>query len=208
MIDQIRWLGHGSFLVEGPPILYINPWRIVRSAFHADGILISSDQYDQCSSADVEKLRGPDTRVIGSEKITTQVESVSVLRAWQSISIDRASVKAVPLYHTMPDAPPQEAEGAFGYIISLNYYDIYYTGHTHISPEMQYIHPDIAIIPLDHRGAYRMNDAIALADTLRPRWTIPCYWGAVDAGASLVEVQEFRSHVSDFTEVVIPAASG
>jgi L-ascorbate metabolism protein UlaG (beta-lactamase superfamily) len=204
VIDQIRWLGHGSFLLEGSPILYINPWRIVRSAFHADAILISSDQYDQCSTADVEKLRGPSTKVIGSESVASHVSGVAVLRPWQSISVDRASVKGVPVFRGEGEAR-QEASGVLGYIISINFHDIYYTGHTKLSPEMQYIHPDIAIVPLDQQPEYSVEDAIALVDTLRPRWVIPCNWGNADFGASQVEVQEFRERVSNFTEVVVPA---
>ncbi len=201
MIEQIRWLGHGSILIEGSPILYMNPWRIVRSAFHADAIVVTSVSYDLCSSADIEKLRGPATRVIGSEQVAAQVEDVTILRAWQSVSIDRASIKAVPIIHTKSNEP---RAGSFGYIVSLNYYDIYYTGHTGIMPQMQYMHPDIAIVPIDQRGDYQLDDAIALVDTLRPRWVIPCNWGTTDHGASLVEAQEFRRQVAAFTEVVMP----
>ncbi|MCA9914878.1 MAG: MBL fold metallo-hydrolase [Anaerolineae bacterium] len=204
MIEQIRWLGHGSIVIEGSPILYINPWRIVRTAFHADAILVTSDSYDLCSSADIEKLRGPATHLIGSEQVAAQVDNVTVLRAWQSVSVDRASIKAIPIVRAKADGTTIPVDGSFGYVVSENYYDIYYTGHTSIMPQMQYMHPDIAIIPVDQRGGYTLDDAIALVDTLRPRWVIPCNWGTTDYGASQVVAQEFRKRVEGVTEVVMP----
>jgi len=204
VIDQIRWLGHGSFLVGDSPIIYINPWRIVRSAFHADAILISSDQYDQCSVADIEKLRGDSTRVIGSYRIAETVTNTSVIRAWQSISVDRASIKAMPILQGEGQAK-HEVPGTFGYIISMNFHDIYYTGHTRVTAQMQYLHPDVAIIPLDQRAGYGLEEAISLIDTLRPRWVIPCNWNAGDSNTSLIEVREFSKKVENFTEVVVPA---
>src|SRR3972149_6208013 len=98
MIDKIQWLGHGGFIIQGPPLIYINPWRVVRSIYPADVILISHDHYDHCSLADIEKIRGSHTRVIGTERVAREIEGCAVLRAWQSMTAERASIKAVPAY--------------------------------------------------------------------------------------------------------------
>src|SRR3954469_26023617 len=68
MIDQIQWLGHGSFAILGDPLIYINPWRVTRIPRPADAILIGNEHYDNCSLADIEKLRGPNTQVIASSR--------------------------------------------------------------------------------------------------------------------------------------------
>jgi L-ascorbate metabolism protein UlaG (beta-lactamase superfamily) len=88
MIDQIQWFGHGSFCIQGPPLIYINPWRVVRSAFLADIILISHNHYDHCSLADVAKLRGERTIVVGSEAVAREIEGCTVLRPWQTLTLD------------------------------------------------------------------------------------------------------------------------
>src|SRR5688572_27624848 len=98
MIENIQWLGHGSFLLQSQPIIYINPWRVIRATFHADVILIGHDHYDHCSIVDIDKLRGADTKIIGSERVAATIPDTVVLRPWQSINIDRARITAVPAY--------------------------------------------------------------------------------------------------------------
>src|SRR5215813_860603 len=135
MIDRIQWLGYGSFFIQGPPLIYINPWRITRHTFLADVILVSHQHYEHCSLADIEKLRGSATRVISNELVKQEVEGCEVLRPWQSIQVDRAGIKAIPAYSPDGWQHPQE-DGGLGFVISLNFYDIYYAGDTQIISEM------------------------------------------------------------------------
>ena len=74
MIDRIQWLGHGSFAVQGLPLIYINPWRITRDSPPADIILISHDHYDHFSPADIEKLRKKLGEMTGSDVSLNIVE--------------------------------------------------------------------------------------------------------------------------------------
>jgi L-ascorbate metabolism protein UlaG (beta-lactamase superfamily) len=80
MIDSIQWLGHSSFVIHGPPSIYINPWRTTRAEQPADIILVSHDHYENFSLADIEKLRGPETLVIGNERVANELEGCKVLR--------------------------------------------------------------------------------------------------------------------------------
>ena len=203
MIESIKWLGHGSFLIQGPPIIYINPWKISKRVFHADLILITHDHYEHFSQADITKLHGPDTIIVGNERVANELDGVNVLRPWHSMTVDRASIKAVPAYSPNSFTHPQE-DGGLGYIISLNYYDIYYAGDTEIIPEMDQIHPDIAILPIDGNGTLSVEEAAALTQKMRPRWVIPSNWSKRAEGATSMDVLRFRELVGDSAEVVIP----
>lgn len=205
MIEQIQWLGHGSFLIQAPPIIYINPWRVVRSVFHADLILISHDHYDHCSAADVEKLKGPDTVIMGNERVAKQVSDTRILRPWQSVTFDRTSIKAVPAYSPEHVQHPRD-HGGLGFIISHNYYDIYYAGDTKIIPEMKLIHPDIAILPIDDDGTLSLDEAVEVVKIMRPRWVIPSNWGTPGEGVTSVDAQVFKQRVGDAAEVILPTA--
>src|SRR5262245_4464272 len=122
MIERIEWLGHASFRIQGTPLIYIDPWRVARSASPADVILVTHDHYDHCSPGGVEKLRGPDTVVIANHMAGSTLGEVTVLRPWQVLNVGRASIKAVPAYN---GHHPKDFEG-LGFVISLDHYDIYY----------------------------------------------------------------------------------
>ncbi|MBC7870960.1 MAG: MBL fold metallo-hydrolase [Chitinophagaceae bacterium] len=203
MIDRIQWLGHGSFIIQGPPLIYINPWRVVRSVFHADVILVSHDHYEHCSLADIEKLRGEETLIIGNEKVARQIEGCKVLRPWQSITVEPASIKAVPAYSTKKLLHPIEDAG-LGFVISLNFFDIYYAGDTEDIPEMERIKPDIAILPIDGNGTLNVADAVEVVKKMRPRWVIPSNWGSVGDSATHLDAQAFKEAVGGRAEVIIP----
>lgn len=202
MIEQLRWLGHGSFVIDGPPQIYINPWRVTRNERKADIILISSDQYDHFSTADIEKLRGPETKIIGSERIAREIEGCIVLRPWQSLSIDRVCIKAVPAYSPNGYRHPA-SEGGLGFVISMNFYDLYYAGDTQAIPDMACIHPDVAILPIDGNGTLTVAEAAEVTKQMRPKWVIPCNWGTIGAGATRLDAQRFVSEVENVAEVLL-----
>ncbi len=204
MIDRIQWLGHGGFVIQGPPLIYINPWKVTRSTFLADIILIGHDHYEHFSLADINKLKSEDTQIISNESVAQQVDNVTILKPWHTLTVDRTAIKAVPAYHSTDMRHPPEA-GGLGFIISLNYHDIYYAGDTGIIPEMDRIRPDIAILPIDNNGTLSVEEAAQLVDEMRPRWAIPCNWGTVPDGATQYNAEEFRRLVAGRSDVVIPS---
>ena len=204
MIENIQWHGHGSFSIQGPPYIYIDPWRVVRNAFHPDVILITHDHYNHCSVADVTKLRGKDTQVICNERVADQIEGATILRPWQSITIDKISIKAIPAYSPDGTQHPKE-NGGLGFVISIDFHDIYYAGDTKKIPEMERIHPDIAILPIDNDDTLSINEAVEVVELMRPRWVMPANWGTVGEGASKVDALEFKKLVGGKAEVVIPS---
>lgn len=202
MIERIQWLGHGSFLLQGHPRIYINPWRITRSAVPADVILISHDHYEHCSLADIEKLRGDQTRVIANRTAARQIPNCEILRPWQSISIDRTSIKAVPAYSIHSDLHPLQDEG-LGFVISQNFHDIYYAGDTELIPEMARLQPDIAILPIDGNGTMTTEQAIEAVRLLRPHHAIPSNWGTYSGSATLYEARSFERKLDGFAHVAL-----
>ena len=199
MIDQIQWLGHGGFFIQGPPLIYINPSLVTRNTFLADVILVGHHHDEHFSVASINKLRGPQTRILTNEYLTREIEGSQIIRPWQSIVVDRAGIKAIPAYSPNSLLHPQ-SDGGLGFVISVNYYDIYYAGDTQIIPEMSTIHPDIAILPIDGRGTLTVDDAVEVVKMMRPRWVIPCNWGI----ATQADARLFKKAVSGRAEVILP----
>jgi L-ascorbate metabolism protein UlaG (beta-lactamase superfamily) len=202
MIDNIKWLGHGSFVIEGVPLIYIDPWKVPKRVFHPDAILISHDHYEHFSQADIAKLRGPNTLVIGNQSIVDQVDEAILLRPWQSISVQSASIKAIPAYssNSVQHSPQL---GGLGYVISLNLHDIYYAGDTGITPEIELIHPDIAILPIDDNGTMSVEEAAQVIRKMRPRWVLPSNVSSPH-GATLLDARQLKNLVQDYTQVILP----
>lgn len=202
MIHRIRWLGHSSFLLQGPPLIYIDPWRIARSAFHADVILISQAAYDHCSPADIAKLHGPETLIIADEAAAGVLDGLAVetLRPWQSLNVGRARITAMPAQIS----PILADDQGLGFLISLDTYDIYYAGDTMLLPEMSRIRPDIAILPVgSSSGLMDSAAAVEAVRRLQPRWVIPSHWGSTEGG-SYLDLRAFQAALGDLAEVVIP----
>ena len=206
MIDSIQWLGHGSFAIGAntpdSPLIYINPWRVTRTDRPADIILVSHDHYDHCSLGDIQKLRAPHTQVIGNEMAAQQIENCTVLRPWQSICINRVNIKAVPAY-SPDDLRHCASQGGLGFVISINFYDIYYAGDTQLIPEMNRIHPDIAILPIDGNATMNSDQAAQAAILMGARWVIPCNWGSSINSASRFDAQSLAAALQGKAEAVL-----
>lgn len=206
MLDRIQWFGHGSFALDCTPRIFINPRRIPSVDTPADIILLSHEHHDHFSPADVQKLCGANTQIICNERVARELARCTVVRSWQSVTCGRAKVTAVPAYSPKDSRHPL-SDGGLGFIISLNFYDIYYAGDTQIIPEMEQIKPDIALLPIDGRGTLTVEDAAAAALIMRPKWVLPYNWGASNSGASRLDALRLAREVGDTAQVVLPDAA-
>ena len=202
MIDRIRWQGHSSFAIEGEPFIQIAPWRVVKTEAPPDLILLGHDHYDHCSPADVEKIRGENTVIVGSESASRIIPGTQVLREWQSINVGKANIKAIPALSSR-DPRDQQVDGRLGFLISLDLYDIYYVGEADTVSENSYLKPDIILLPIDGYGRLSVTDAVKLVKSMQPKWAIPYNWGGAGEEATQLDAQSFQSQVSGATEVLL-----
>ena len=199
VIERIRWHGHGSFTIAGCPLIQIAPWRVVKGERAPDVILIGHDVFGHCSPADVDKVRDENTLVIGDESVARVIPGAKALRAWQSISVDRASVTAIPATRR----PGAGADGRLGFLISLDLFDLYYAGECEVAPTAAHFQPDILLLPIDGYGRLSVEAAAAMVELMQPRWAIPYNWGGTGEEATQLDAQSFQRRVSSQTEVVL-----
>ncbi len=202
MIEKIIWQGHSSFLIGADPRIQIAPWRVIQDDSAPDIILVGHDHYDHCSLADIEKIRGDNTLIIGNEAVARVVAGANVIRDWQSINLGKASVKGVPAYSVSDPRHPREDKG-LGFLISLDYYDIYYVGDSNIVPEMSMLQPDILLLPIDGYGRMSVEEGLRLVTMLKPRWTIPYNWGRAGEEATALDAQSFKVRAAQHSEVLL-----
>lgn len=182
MSVTLVWYGHDAFRVDGPPIVYIDPWNLPDDLPLADVILITHDHYDHCSPDDVEKVLGPDTLVVAPQAALNKLRGLHVttraVKPGDRFSHGHLTVEVVPAYNVNKRFHPRNA-GHVGYVLDLHGVRIYHTGDTDLIPEMKHIRCDVALLPVS--GTYVMNadEAAQAAATLQPRLIVPMHYGAI-----------------------------
>ena len=59
LVSRLHWLGHDSFRLDGPPVIYFDPWKLKSGLPEADLVLVSHEHADHCSPDDVQRSAGP-----------------------------------------------------------------------------------------------------------------------------------------------------
>ena len=194
MTANLHWHGHDTFRVDGPPVVYVDPYQVAAGLPKADLILITHDHSDHCSPADVARLRGPATVVIAPAAAAAKLPApvVEIAPGEQKTAVGVA-VRAVRAYNTDKKYHPKQA-GMVGYLFTVGGVTYYHAGDSDHIPEMAGLRPDVALLPVS--GTYVMTAAQAAdaARKIQPKVAVPMHYGAIvgseaDAGtfAKLLE---------------------
>ena len=157
-VEQIHWLGHASFRIDGGKTIYIDPWQM-GDAPPADVILVTHDHYDHFSPEDIRKIRRPAATVVSVRDCTEKVPGkTETEKPDDRIVVDDIVIEVVPAYNVNKQFHPKR-NGWVGFIIEVDGTRIYHAGDTDLIPEMAEIRADIALFPVG--GTYTMDAAEA-----------------------------------------------
>jgi L-ascorbate metabolism protein UlaG (beta-lactamase superfamily) len=200
LVSKLHRLGHDTFRVDGPPVIYIDPWKLPAGSPAADQpkadlILVTHDHFDHCSPEDVKKLSKPGTVVIADPASAAKLHGARILRPGETMAVGEAVVEAVPAYNVNkfrgPGQPfhPRSA-GYNGYIITIGGERLYHAGDTDHIPEMAGYRCDVALLPVSGTYVMTADEAAAAAADIKPRVAVPMHYG--DIVGSAADVQRFR----------------
>ena len=204
LLDRLHWLGHDSFRLDGPPVVYFDPWQLRPADIEgaervADLVLVSHEHGDHCSPADIEAISGPDTVVICNAGSAEQLPGARTMRPGESTTAAGIEIEAVRAYNLnkfrAPGVPfhPREAD-MLGYVITIHGLRLYFAGDTDHIPEMADIDCHVALLPVS--GKYVMTDAEAAdaARTIGPQVVVPMHFGSgigtADDGKSFTQLYD------------------
>jgi L-ascorbate metabolism protein UlaG (beta-lactamase superfamily) len=194
-VSKLHRLGHDTFRLDGPPIIYIDPWKLAPGGPKADLVLITHDHFDHCSPEDVKKISKPGTVVIASASSAAMLPGARILHPGEAATVGEVTVEAVPAYNVnkfrSPGVPfhPKSA-GHNGYIITLSGERLYHAGDTDHIPEMAGYRCDVALLPVSGTYVMTADEAAAAALDIKPRVAVPMHYGDIVGGAA--DVQRFR----------------
>lgn len=200
ILDQIKWLGHDSFLVETDKTIYIDPFQVSKGP-KADLILVTHDHYDHCSPEDIAKIQKTDTVIITEKQAAGKLKGdIRIMEPGKTLEVFGIRVETVPSYNTNKDFHPKD-NGWLGFILEINGERIYHTGDADFIPEMKEINTDIALIPVSGTYVMTSNEAVEAALAINPGIAIPMHYGAIvgDEGDALA----FRKGLEGRIEVRI-----
>jgi L-ascorbate metabolism protein UlaG (beta-lactamase superfamily) len=188
-LEKLRWLGHDSFVYEGPPVVYFDPWRLGDAALPAaDVVLVSHEHGDHCSPDDVQRVSGPGTVIVASQTAAPLLQGdVRVMRPGDEITVGEVVIQAVPAYNVnkfrSPGNPfhPQTALHN-GYVVTVGGVRAYFGGDTDHIPEMADIECDVALLPVSGTYVMTAEEAAEAAKVIQPKVAVPMHYGAGVAG--------------------------
>jgi L-ascorbate metabolism protein UlaG (beta-lactamase superfamily) len=197
MFENIHWLGHDSFRLDGGVTLYIDPYKLPAGQPAADVVLVTHEHYDHYSPGDIERIAGPGTLVVAPASVTVQVvdlETVTVA-AGDAVEVRGVGVQVVPAYNLdkfrAPGEPyhPRES-GHVGYVVAFEGVRYYHAGDTDAIPEMAEVHCDVALLPVG--GTYTMTweEAAGACGLIDAVAAVPMHYGEVIGDAH--DAEAFR----------------
>jgi L-ascorbate metabolism protein UlaG (beta-lactamase superfamily) len=197
MLENIHWLGHDSFRLDGTVTVYIDPWKLPAGLPTAGLILVTHDHFDHLSLPDIQAIAGPDTVLVGPASVTAQVagpETVTVAPG-ETTEVRGVGIEAVAAYNLdkfrAPGQPyhPKEA-GYVGYVVALDGVRYYHAGDTDAVPEMSGVQCDVALLPVGGTFTMTWDEAAAACDQLHATAAVPMHYGEVVGDAR--DAERFR----------------
>jgi L-ascorbate metabolism protein UlaG (beta-lactamase superfamily) len=206
MVENIAWLGHDSFRIEGSRTVYVDPWKLAGGAPPADVILVTHDHFDHLSKDDIAKLTKPGTVVVGPREVTAQVKGETrTIAAGETIEVGGVTVSAVPAYNTNKFREPgrvfhPQADGKVGYIVELDGRRVYHAGDTDVIPEMSEVDVDIALIPVSGTYVMTADEAAQACEVIKAGVVIPMHFG--DIVGSVDDARRFKERCALPVEIL------
>jgi len=204
LLGKLHWLGHDSFRLDGPPVIYFDPWKLrptdIKGAGRAaDLVLVSHEHSDHCSPEDIEAISGSDTAVLCSSGAAEKLPGGQIIRPGESVTVAGVEVEAVRAYNInkfrSPGIPfhPREAD-MVGYIVTIGGLRLYFAGDTDHIPEMADFDCDVALLPVSGKYVMTAAEAADAARTLQPQVVVPMHFGSgigtTDDGQSFTKLYD------------------
>ena len=177
--DQLHWLGHDCFRVDGPPVVYTDPFQLAGDLPPADIVLVTHDHFDHLSEPDVARVMTPTTTVVGPAEVAAKATfRVEVIAAGETKTVKGVTITAVPAYNIGKAFHPR-ADGKVGYVFKVGGVTYYHAGDTDVIPEMNGLAPDVALLPVSGTYVMTAEEAAQAARAIKPKVAVPMHYGAI-----------------------------
>jgi len=200
MTENIHWLGHDTFRIDGEEVIYTDPFKIKKKD-RAGIILITHEHYDHCSPEDIKKIQGPDTIIVSPADCAAKLKgNIKIVKPGDKIEIRGVAIEVVPSYNTNKQFHTKD-RGWVGYVFTAKGQRIYIAGDTDYIAEMKNIKADIALLPVSGTYVMTADEAAQAALDIKPKVAIPMHYGSIVGTKE--DARKFAEKLKGKIEVVI-----
>ncbi len=185
MWDNLHWLGHDSFRIDGLKTIYFDPYKLPKKSPKADIILITHEHFDHYSLGDLKPITSKDTVIVADKAVAKQLQGVKLickevksLSPGDDIDVDGVKINAVASYNTNKKFHTRDSE-KLGFIVTTEGIKIYHSGDTDMIPQMKNYECDIALLPVSGTYVMTAREAACAALVIKPKLAIPMHYGSI-----------------------------
>lgn len=190
MIDNIHWLGHDSFRIDGEITIYIDPWKLSPGNPPAGLILITHEHHDHFSPEDIDAIQTEATELVAPASVAARLKgTVHTVKPGDQVTVRGLPIEVLPAYNIEKRFHPRQA-GHVAYVITVNGQRIYHAGDTDVIPEMAGLQPDIALVPVSGTYVMDADEAVEAVRLIQPKVAIPMHYG--DSVGTTADAERFK----------------
>lgn len=212
-VNNITVNTQSSIRIEGPKIIYIDPYKRTEAPHDADLILITHAHYDHFDEPSLRNVANGDTIVICPLSMKNDVARLGIGRSMLTAEAGSTvrpggesygvTVEAVPSYNLNKQFHPKK-NGWLGYIITMDGVRYYAAGDTDALPELEKVKCDIAMVPAGGTFTMTAKEAAGLVNKIRPEYAIPIHYGTIVGTAA--DADTFKAAADSSIKVVTRVA--
>jgi L-ascorbate metabolism protein UlaG (beta-lactamase superfamily) len=185
-VPGLRWLGHATLLLEGPPAVYVDPWRLEgrKGLPRAGLVLLTHAHFDHASPEDLAWVAGEGTLVAGPAEALARAGAAKGVAVRAGERVERDGVRATAI-------PAHDREGGFhppgtgvGWLVEGAGPRLLVAGDTGVAPPRLDPPPEAIALPVCGGTVLDAEAAAAAAAASGARVALPIHWGDLQGGYS------------------------